>query len=157
MKALWRCVTGILFVLVLSGCQGAEDKSDGARAKCERLTADTPGQAADGRWVLKQMVIAGRDYSLTAKLPTIQIDQEGKVSGFSSVNRYFGKMDIDDRGSITWSPLGSTRMAGPEDLMQQEDAFLKALAKTTQGQRKEKHLILQNKEGLTILVFELIK
>lgn len=50
-----------------------------------------------------------------------------EVSGSSGCNRFWGSYTADG-GSITIGPVASTRMACPEDLMEQEQLFLAALA-----------------------------
>jgi heat shock protein HslJ len=55
---------------------------------------------------------------------------EGQVSGSSGVNRYHGPYEADGE-SIEIGPLASTRMAGPAELMEQEQQYLKALEKVT--------------------------
>ncbi len=50
-----------------------------------------------------------------------------EVSGSAGCNRFWGSYTVDGN-SITFSPLASTRMACPEELMEQEQLFLAALA-----------------------------
>lgn len=59
----------------------------------------------------------------------MEIKSHGKIAGFASVNRFFGSLSIDGKGRVSVSPMGSTMMAGPEDLMAREMVFLKALQK----------------------------
>jgi putative lipoprotein len=57
---------------------------------------------------------------------TLEFTEEGKVSGGGSCNRVFGSVKIDgDR--ISFGPLGSTRMACPEAVSNQESKYLQAL------------------------------
>lgn len=57
---------------------------------------------------------------------TLEFPQPGKVAGRGSCNRFFGTVDVT-RESIAFGPLGSTRMACPEAVMNQEAKYLKAL------------------------------
>ena len=96
----------------------------------------------------------GESYALDAKKPTITITGDGKVGGFASVNRYFGGMEVDSEGNVVWpGPFGATRMAGPENLMEQESAFLAAIPKTEQIQLEGDILTLSSGDGATVMVF----
>ncbi|MGH7674583.1 MAG: YbaY family lipoprotein [Gemmatimonadales bacterium] len=57
---------------------------------------------------------------------TLEFPEAGKVAGKASCNRFFGTAEVAG-GSITLSPLGTTRMACPEAVMNQEGKYLKAL------------------------------
>lgn len=57
---------------------------------------------------------------------TLTFSEDGKLSGNTSCNRYFGEYQL--RGDrLSFTPLGTTRMACPEALMNQEQRFLNAL------------------------------
>jgi heat shock protein HslJ len=59
---------------------------------------------------------------------TLNFEADGQLNGLAGCNQYSGSYELDDRGSITISPLVSTRMACMEDgVMEQEAAFLQAL------------------------------
>lgn len=60
---------------------------------------------------------------------TVQFDQQGRAAGNGGCNRYFGEYTIAD-GSLRFGPIGSTRMACPESLMNQEQNFFAALEAT---------------------------
>ncbi|MGH7430319.1 MAG: META domain-containing protein, partial [Candidatus Methylomirabilales bacterium] len=57
---------------------------------------------------------------------TLEFPEVGKVVGSGSCNRFFGIVEIAG-DSITFSPLGSTRMSCVEAVMNQEAKYLKAL------------------------------
>jgi putative lipoprotein len=52
--------------------------------------------------------------------------QEGKVSGRGSCNSFFGPVTIEGE-TISFGPLGSTRMACPESVSNQEAKYFEAL------------------------------
>jgi heat shock protein HslJ len=56
--------------------------------------------------------------------------KDGTVSGNGGVNQYNATYTASD-GTIKVGPVTSTKMAGPEDLMAQETAYLAALEKAT--------------------------
>lgn len=70
-------------------------------------------EAIDGKAVLA-------DSQITAQF------QEGQIAGSAGVNNYFAGYEIAE-DSLSIGPAGSTMMMGPEDLMDQETAFLSAL------------------------------
>jgi len=53
----------------------------------------------------------------------VQFHPDGKVSGFAGCNRFFGTFVATD-STLDVGPLGTTRMACPDTIMQQEMAFL---------------------------------
>lgn len=107
-------------------------------------------------WKLVHMVREGTESTLAADaVPTITIEAGGKVHGLATLNRYFGQVEIGDSGHLAWSaPLGSTMMAGPEPLMDQETAFLQALQATRKISLREGRLVLEDDTGRTRLEFE---
>jgi len=73
---------------------------------------------------------------------TLQFTALDKVSGRGSVNRFGGAMALEN-GKPTMGPFMLTRMAGPEPLMAQEQAYLEALAKATSLSVKGESLTIQ--------------
>jgi putative lipoprotein len=65
------------------------------------------------------------------KAPSLQLIAAGrKIAGSGGVNRYFGTYTRSG-SNLRLKPGGMTLMAGPEAMMQQEDAFIKALQAVT--------------------------
>ena len=144
----------IIYSLVLIvGCKSSQTGPETTGLRQVVITSANMSQISDKKWMLKHLAFEGKDYQLKDVTPHIKFNNDGKVSGFASVNRYFGRVDIDDQGSVAWPPLMSTRMSGPEDLMQLERAFLKALALTTRMTLQGTQLYLQNKDGQTKCLF----
>ncbi|MHC4554545.1 MAG: META domain-containing protein [Planctomycetota bacterium] len=107
------------------------------------------------QWFLQQMTVDGEAFELAGEKPFIQFDaDENKVTGFASLNRFFGSFKIDEAGRVQWpGPFGSTRMAGSPQQMEQEDAFLKALPRTERLSKAESNLYAVSEDGKTKLVF----
>jgi heat shock protein HslJ len=87
----------------------------------------------------KTASLSGTDWRLVtlagqpalAEFPvTMTLDQKGGVFGSSGVNRYMGTYKADGKTLTFGSPFAGTMMAGPEPAMNQEKAFLAALAAT---------------------------
>lgn len=89
--------------------------------------------------------IIGNAYTLQGTLPESQIDiafEKDKISGSSGVNRYFANYTLDGNKISVQEP-GSTRMMGPENLMTQEQEYLKNL--------KDSKEIEVTKDGVTVV------
>ena len=60
---------------------------------------------------------------------TLRFETDDRVAGSGGCNRYFGAVSIDG-SRVTFGDLGSTMMACPEQVMDQERRFLQALERT---------------------------
>ena len=110
---------------------------------------------ADRKWTLVHLRIEGKELAPAADAaPTLAVNQEGRVSGLATINRYFGQMVVEADGRLAWlGPLGATMMAGPEEQMEQEMSFLKALQRSDRAFFRDGRLILENEAGSVILEF----
>jgi putative lipoprotein len=90
-------------------------------------------------WLLEDLGGAG---VLDRVEATLEFPEVGKVAGKGSCNRFFGSVEISG-ASISFGPLGSTRMACMEAVMNQETKYLGAL------QGAERFRI----DGTTLLVY----
>lgn len=59
--------------------------------------------------------------------PAVTFGDDGRISGRATINRIIGSFTIED-GVLTLSPLATTMMAGPPELMDQESRFLNVLS-----------------------------
>lgn len=63
--------------------------------------------------------------------PSLVLDlEEARVTGSGGVNRLTGHFALSG-DELRFGPLATTRMAGPDDAMQREAAFLAALERVT--------------------------
>lgn len=87
----------------------------------------------------------------------IDLDEGGvQVAGCAGVNRYFGKVVLDENaGTIQFGLLGSTMMAGPG--MSYEQEFLKELKESAKYKVSDSALVLYEDDGDVVGVFEVIK
>ncbi|MDV0442344.1 META domain-containing protein [Methanorbis furvi] len=120
-------------------------------AGCITAPASQP-QSPEGKWILTDF---GSNATPDHPMGVIDLQIAGtNVSGNSGVNQYFGTAVIDAaNGKISFGPFGSTRMAGPENMMAQEQAYLAALANVTGYKITDGNLILTDAAGATILTF----
>jgi heat shock protein HslJ len=72
---------------------------------------------------------------------TLTFPEAGKVAGNGSCNRFFGSAEING-DVIKLSALGSTRMACPEAVMNQESKYLEALQVAERFEWKDPHLLI---------------
>ena len=101
-----------------------------------------------GPWLVEDIQARGvMDYLQT----TLQVSSGGGVSGFGGCNRYFGEAEIDG-DKIRFGALGSTRMACPEAIMDQESRFFAALELVRFWRVEPTGLLhLLDKDGTTII------
>lgn len=60
--------------------------------------------------------------------PTVEFAEDGALSGKAGVNAFFGTYTRDGEEGLALANLGSTRKAGPPELMEQETRMLSSLA-----------------------------
>ena len=98
----------------------------------------------EGRWTLSAI----EGFDIPAGLrgePSLSVDAEGRVSGFSGVNRFSGALDRD--GPRIFRPLATTRRAGPPEAMALETAFLEAMSRATVVEGGRDRLTLSGPDG----------
>lgn len=128
----------VALTTLLSGC-GSSD--DGASAP----------SMLEGSWMLDVLGGASVDPAVDSQLNM----NGGKASGNSGVNTFTGSYEAPEDGVLTFGPLATTMMAGPDNAMQQEQAFLKALADTRTFTTKDSTLELMDDGGKTLAVLKL--
>ena len=145
------CIAALLGMLIAAGCEESQVNQSGQTM----ITAKNFDTIAGMQWILQQMIIDGEAFELVVENPFIQFNaDENKVTGFASVNRFFGSVKIDENGRFQWpGPFGSTRMAGPQQQMSQENAFLKTLPRTQWLSKTGSNLYAVSDDGQTKLVF----
>ena len=106
-------------------------------------------------WTLASLKLGGMAVDISkAKALTLKLTEEGKASGKSAVNRYFGSIKLDGAGGCEWSKgFGATRMAGPPAMMDIERSYFQALPKTTKVALQDGALTFTSKDGESSAVF----
>ncbi|WP_456382925.1 META domain-containing protein [Hydrogenimonas sp.] len=92
-KGLWSVLIAILFVF-----EGCAVEAMQNHEPCQKQLVGTG-------W---RLVMIDNDPIELKRPATIRFESEGKISGFSGCNSYFGKVTLDGT-SITFGPIGSTR------------------------------------------------
>ena len=105
----------------------------------------------DTYWKLTE--VAGRPVQVTDGMrePSLVLTGEGsRFAGSGGVNRLLGSYTLDG-GSLSFSDAASTRMAGPPEAMQQEQAIIAALPQVVGYRIAGDQLLLVDAAGLPVL------
>jgi heat shock protein HslJ len=92
-------------------------------------------------WLLEDLGGSGVIDNVQA---TLAFPEAGRVSGNSSCNRFFGSARVSGN-ALKLGPLGSTRRACPEAVMNQETKYLNALQAAERFEWKDPYLFLYRK------------
>ena len=151
----YTTVIAILGIVSLIACAGTESGETGTRTDAIQITAQRLKDIAGIEWQLKIMKVDNESIPLIKDTKnTFSCDENGKVAGIASINRYFGNFSLKEDGEILWSKaFGMTRMAGPPELMKQEAAFMQALPQTSRMYLEASTLTLISKDESTALGF----
>ena len=92
---------------------------------------------------------------LPAPLADLSFDAEGNVGGCATINRLRGQYSLEG-GALTFGPLASTMMAGPQEAMAQEQRLFQALARVTQVDidPEADTVDLRDAEGMAVVTLE---
>ena len=155
---LYLAVMISIGISVLIGCAGTQAGETDMKTDTVLITPERLKNIAGIEWHLKRMTVNEESISLIKDSKIIfSCDENAKVAGFASINRYFGNFNLKDDGDIIWSKaFGMTRMAGPPDLMDQEAKFMQALVLTSRLYLREGILVLTSTDRSTVLEFEKI-
>lgn len=122
-----------LSVFVLAGCSGGGSSLDGTQW---RLTG----------WTLSSLDPA--DFTITARF------YDGNISGNSGVNTYNGGVTIGSAGAFSVGTLATTLMAGSDDAMRAEGAYMTLLAEAKSYKVGDGTLTLYDGVANESLIFE---
>jgi heat shock protein HslJ len=82
----------------------------------------------------------------------ILFEVDGSIEGHAGCNGFFGSLEQRDSG-VGVGPLGATRMACPEPIMNREVGFIDAVQKTASFQSTSDSLSLLNEESDVLVEF----
>lgn len=89
-------------------------------------------------WVLEDLAGRGIVSNVHA---TLSFPEAGKIAGNGSCNRFFGAAEISGT-SLKFTGLGSSRMACPDPIMNQETKYLNALQAAERYEWKDPYLLI---------------
>lgn len=158
-------------ILAVAGLTGLLGACAAQSAPDDRAAADGPtetqptGHLAQlrGDWTL--VVLRGqhiqpqlRDVGVE-RMPSLSLDDTGRLSGYSGVNRWNASLDIEgvQRGAFKPSQAAATKMAGHETAMRIENMFFDALtrsAKFDTDRTRDGVLIVRKDDGEMLMRFE---
>jgi heat shock protein HslJ len=126
-------------LIILAGCASPGSQQGGG------------GDLTGKMWVLTEFLgkppVAGTGISA-------QFSADGKVSGSAGCNRYSGTYTISANSITFSSPLATTMMMCDESVMEQESAYLKALAEAKTYAVKGDQLTLTGANNTNLAVYK---
>jgi heat shock protein HslJ len=125
--------TGQRTVFAVSSIRGAK-ATQAAKTAAFKLTGS--------EWLLEDLGGSGVIDNAQA---TLSFPEAGKVAGRGSCNRFFGPAQVSG-DAVKMGPLGSTRMACPEAVMNQETKYLNALQAAERFEWKDPYLLIYCKD-----------
>ena len=152
---LYATIMTVFGLLSVLACAGTQSGGTGTKTDAMQITPQRIDDISGIEWHLTKMKMADKSISLIENSKTtFSCDEDGKVAGVATINRYFGNFNLKENGDIVWNQaFGMTRMAGPPELMEQEAAFMHALPQTARMYLKASKLILISKDKSTTLEF----
>jgi heat shock protein HslJ len=115
-------------------------------------SSGTGGKLEGVRWVLRSYDSSGVTKQAPAGVLIDALFEGGKVGGFSGVNTFQGSYKLSG-SSLSIGKLASTLMAGPQELMDAEQAYLAALQQTRSYTADTGSLTMFDKGGKRILEY----
>jgi heat shock protein HslJ len=123
----------VLSLVGVVGCSGGDSALEGTQW---RLSG----------WTLSSLDPA--DFTITAQF------SDGKISGNSGVNTYSGEVRLGPGEAFSTGQLASTLMAGPEEAMRAEAAYMTLLGQAKSFKIAAGGLTLYDEGGNESLIFE---
>ena len=158
---LKRCIIPIVLMSIpmLLACAGSQSGKNTEKIDDMQITSRQIREIADVEWHLQTMKTDNQPIEMIPDTKnTFSCDENGKVAGVATINRYFGNFRFSEDGNIIWNKVfGMTRMAGPPNLMEQEAKFMQALPRTSRFYIKKQKLVMTSTDRSTVLEFEKIK
>jgi len=112
----------------------------------------TGGQLEGFNWVLRSYENKGTMSDLPGDVRIDALFEGGRVGGSSGVNTYSAPYELSG-SSLTIGPAVATMMAGPEDVMAIEQAYLDALQRAASFTATEDAFTIYDGDGTGLLVY----
>ncbi|MDF1799278.1 MAG: META domain-containing protein [Planctomycetota bacterium] len=130
----------LTFLGLLAACAGP-------RSAATEASIPTPS-ALTGEWT----ILSIQGSPVVEDSPAfLGFGEDGRLFGHSSVNQLFGSWALD-AGTLELGQLGSTKMAGPPALMEQETQFLAALARASRAMLAEDGCLVLSASDSAVLL-----
>jgi heat shock protein HslJ len=113
-------------------------------AACATAAQQPTVPPADVRWTLTHLEGAPVASSTGGREPGLQFAAEGRVTGFTTCNNFFGRYDAPGAGRLRLADLGSTKMACVDPALgRQEQRFMAALQRVDRFAVDGERLVLR--------------
>lgn len=137
-KGTWTAIVLTTTLVVACGSGSTNSRQVAEEEDAEQLAAAyvNPGASKEevfqsmvpaeltGAWTL--VAIDGTPVPDVGKTPTLEILEDGTVSGVGGVNRFRTQLEITD-GGLSFGPAAATKMAGPPEAMELESTYMARL------------------------------
>ena len=149
----------IFCILLLIACSASQSKSSESVAEGILINSQNFQEITGIEWHLTRMIKDKNPITLVKdSKTTFACDENGRVTGKATLNRYSGDLKLQEDGEIIWSKAFiMTRMAGPPELMQQEADFTQTLMETSRMYLKDSKLVLMSEDQSYLLEFDQTK
>ena len=115
-----------------------------------------PEKVEDKTWVLTSVNGAPPVDSTRVTMSIKPVNSEqGRISGQGPCNRYFGGYKVEGKKNISFTPMGSTMMACPSEMMQEEKDYLANFEKVNQMTMNKNMLVLKDSDGRVNMTYGL--
>jgi heat shock protein HslJ len=129
-----RVLTTVLAAVILvAGCRSAGSAPSGPSAG-SLVGTSWMAEEIDGQGVVDRVQ------------STLTFENLERISGSTACNRYFGSFELGGN-TLRLKPAGTTRMACPPPVMEQETKFLTALGAVTAYRRDADRVLLVDDSG----------
>lgn len=154
MKKRFSLIAGFLliFLVVLIIFLFRLDASDKPTAPA--WNAIDPQTLIASRWFLNSMLVDGEVTEFDELILNVQFEEGGKANGEGGCNSFFAMYLAGGDGSLSFGPIGSTKMACAEG-MELEAIYFTALSRIEIFRTSEGQLTLSSIDGQTVLTFNL--
>jgi len=122
---LLLAICALVLVPVLAGCGSSSSSGDASGAAA---AGPVGGAGLVASWSLTSAAVSSSDLSTFGITLTFT---DTTASGFGGVNQYSTTFTSGPSGDLDFGEIASTKMAGADDAMQAEQAYLAALATVT--------------------------
>lgn len=133
-----KIVLFMMTLFLLTGCDNLQLKTEQTILN----PVQTISEVSKGTYNLENM-FAGSNI-------TIEFDKNGRVSGYSGLNRYFGKADIKN-GKILIDSLSSTKLTGTRENMKKEERYLNMLKNASKIEKENEKIIITDMLGAKLI------
>jgi heat shock protein HslJ len=122
----------------------------------DKLADSQAPKLTDRKWTLQSFgTIGSEERPLPETEMSIEFTADGRLHGSGGCNRYFSTYETESDGSLTIKQIGSTRMACPPAIMDQEMKYFRSLQGVSTFKVTQQHLQLFYGNGDQVLNYML--